>query len=309
MAYRFEPGEIVTEGVKRIGAEQIDRAITELTSSENEHVGVHQARKRLKRARGLLRVSRPLFGKRRFKELNVALRDVARDLSSARDSQAKLEALAKLENWSRYKADGTLFSDVQDHLINAREEAEQTLKGANGLVNGAAGELRHARDALMAWQANDRGFGPVADGLASCYDDGRRAFARAYRKSAVDEDFHDWRKTVQRHWFHNLLVAAAWPEVFGARAALAKELAQLLGDDHDLYMLKQTARGNAGWFGTPENLDHFIDICTDRQMEIRAVAKRLGTMLFAARTAAFKRRVRTYWSAACDLAKLRPGMD
>lgn len=309
MAYRFEPGEIVTDGVKRIGAEQIDRAITELTGSENEHVGVHQARKRLKRARGLLRIARPLFGKRRFSALNVALRDVARDLSSARDSQAKLEALAKLENWSRYRADASLFSDVQDHLLRARDEMETSLKGANGLVNGAAGELRTAREALMTWQANDRGFGPIAEGLARCYGDGRRAYVRAYRKSAVDEDFHDWRKTVQRHWFHNLLVSEAWPEVFGARAALAKELAQLLGDDHDLYMLKQTARDNADWFGSPENLDHFIDICTDRQMEIRAVAKRLGSMLFAARTAAFKRRVRTYWAAACGLAELRPGMN
>mgnify|MGYP000267000312 CR=1 FL=1 len=47
------------------------------------------------------------------------------------------------------------------------------------------------------------------------------------RDGPTDEALHEWRKAVQHHWRHLLLLKQAWPEQIGARAKLAREVASL----------------------------------------------------------------------------------
>ncbi len=61
---------------------------------------------------------------------------------------------------------------------------------------------------------------------------------------ATDEDFHALRKSVQQHWRHMQLLSRAWPEALSARADEAKALSQLLGEDHDLYVLRSFAEAH-----------------------------------------------------------------
>ena len=45
------------------------------------------------------------------------------------------------------------------------------------------------------------------------------------------------RKAVQWHWRQMSLLGRAWPDEFAVRVTAARELSQMLGDDHDLAML------------------------------------------------------------------------
>ena len=77
--------------------EQIDQAVALLSDPKDPHRSVHESRKCLKRVRALLRLARPALQPETFRSENRRFRDIARALSAARDSQAMLESLAKLE--------------------------------------------------------------------------------------------------------------------------------------------------------------------------------------------------------------------
>src|SRR5438876_5728391 len=86
--------ETLDAGLTRIARQTIDRAAGHLADSNTDTATrVHEARKRFKEIRAILRLGR--FGlDGDFSELNVAFRDTARELASAREADA-LVAMAK----------------------------------------------------------------------------------------------------------------------------------------------------------------------------------------------------------------------
>jgi hypothetical protein len=94
MGYRFRRDDASVEaGVRRIADEQLGKAVAAL-GGEALHEGVHDARKRVKKLRGLLRLVRPGF--KGYAEENRTLRDAARTLSGLRDHAAMIETLDRL---------------------------------------------------------------------------------------------------------------------------------------------------------------------------------------------------------------------
>jgi len=95
MSYRMKRREKVAEGVRRIGLEQADKAVQQLTARNgNRDEAIHDARVCFKKIRALLRLMRaPLDG--RFDEENVFYRDLGRRLSSVRNNVAMIESLQK----------------------------------------------------------------------------------------------------------------------------------------------------------------------------------------------------------------------
>src|SRR5258708_19387926 len=91
MAFRFEPGEPVAAEARRIVVGRLGAAIGHLGEPD-----VHEARKRLKEARALLRLVAPALGGGARAEV-MALRDAARQLSAARDAEALVEAFEKIQ--------------------------------------------------------------------------------------------------------------------------------------------------------------------------------------------------------------------
>ena len=59
MTYRFKLQEPISEGVRRIGLEQIEIAAAKLASKDDVASCIHDARRCLKRLRALLRLIRP----------------------------------------------------------------------------------------------------------------------------------------------------------------------------------------------------------------------------------------------------------
>jgi hypothetical protein len=140
-------------------------------------------------------------------------------------------------------------------------------------------------------------FSHVEAGLAAGLRRARAAFRDAYAHPG-DESFHEWRKSVQLHWRHMQLISRAWPEMFGARIELARQLSQILGDDHDLTILQAHLASLRDDASSTEAFEALLCAMTLRQTDLRAVAAPLGTMLFADRPKRFASRTKAIWKAA-----------
>src|SRR4051812_4637750 len=97
MAYRLALDGDLQESVRRVAREQLEVAADGLAAAQGEQrvEAVHDARKRIKKTRALLRAARPALRKA-FRAENRALRDASRELSGARDADVMIETVGKL---------------------------------------------------------------------------------------------------------------------------------------------------------------------------------------------------------------------
>src|SRR3954454_10711313 len=88
MSYALSFSEPVAEAVDRVRRDQLEAAASEL-SGEVSGEDVHEARKRLKKTRALLRLTRPALKPKAFRARNRALRDAGRRLAGARAADVR----------------------------------------------------------------------------------------------------------------------------------------------------------------------------------------------------------------------------
>jgi CHAD domain-containing protein len=282
MAYRLKAGRPLTKSILRAGLEQI-----ELSTN-----GVHQARKAFKRMRALLLLIRPIIGEKAYARENQRYRALGQRFSGVRDIQALLDTVRKVE--ARYDLSGRCNASaaIADWLREERRRAEQALSSEH--KNSGLKALAEAQKSFGRLPMERATLGRVVRGLQDGYRKGRGCFARAYA-TGEDEDFHDWRKAMQRHWRHLQLVSPAWPEALQPRIALAQELSQILGDDHDLAVLCDRVARHCGSFLQNDEIAGFIEHCRNRQSELRRLAKGRGARLLRI-TGVLRRKSIRWWT-------------
>lgn len=284
-AYRLKPKEPLTEGLARAARGRLDHASDELrgkTDSTAEEA-VHEARKDLKKLRALLRLARGELGKSSFVRENAVFRDAGRELAAARDSDVMLDTLKALD------IPAGLASDLRKAI-----QADRARNGDGGRHAAAAGVvamLGEARGRVDDWPLEHDSFGALRDGLKRTYRRGRRDFKAVQANPSV-EGLHEWRKRVKELWYHHTLLCPLWPPVMQAVGGQAHELADRLGDDHDLVVLAEWIREHT------EADSEFFEAVDRRRAELQADAMTLGARLYADKPSAYVRRLRQLWKAA-----------
>jgi CHAD domain-containing protein len=298
MAYRFKLSETLEDGVCRIGLQQLDRALTQLADGSAHNVAVHASRKTLKRVRALLRLVRPGLSSSVYTTENTRYRDIGRLLSASRDRQVLVETAARLEAQTSGRTRAALAA-VNKRFVgtilttDAEAEAQTIAKARDDLGVGRAVFAKLD----IKTNGTEGGYAVAWAGLARSYAQGLRAMEHAYETGAA-EAYHDWRKRVQHHWRHMSLFAPAWPEMFEARIATARQLSALLGEDHDLVMLVLALSPEGGVEATPNQVRLIAAFVETRQNAIRAEARVLGRRLYCESPTAFADTVRLYWATA-----------
>jgi len=295
MTYHFIPGEDLATGLGRIAAWQLARLDRLLGDDKELASGHHRTRKCVKRLRALLMLARTNLGQGCWRRLDRRLAAVGQSLSGERDQAVMLDRLAKLA--------ADLPAGVQeDSAADIGRLLQKRHYGANG-SNGTGGPAASDRARLQTDVARiGKAIGRVLRmvthhsmiaGMAVTYRTGREAFKTAYRLDTA-EAFHDLRKQVQRHGRHMQLMLLIWPEALGARVELARRLSDLLGEDHDLALLRKALRPLKGKAAAAA-LDR---LCKERQRVIRAIARPLLQRFYAERSRALAKRIGIYWIAA-----------
>jgi len=303
MSYRLQFNENLANGVPRIVLEQVDRAVVDLTGPDTElPEAVHQLRKRCKKIRGLLRLVRGSFAGSYTQE-NTWFRDLARRLSYARDTEAMLECLDKLcEAFSR-DLEADAFATVR-HALMARRTAVQDDAELLKQVQEVVTQLQRVRAHVLGWRLDRGGFSALEPGLLQTYRRARKALRAAYEQP-TSERFHEWRKRVKYHWYHLRLLHELWPAPMKVLAAETKQLADQLGDDHDLAVLCETLAHESEVMGEKYEVDALQVLAARRQGQLRAEAQTRAWRLFTERPKFFRRRLRAYWYAAeCEAVRV-----
>lgn len=296
MPYRIRRGEPVQEAVERIAMEQVDRARAELRDRELEAAeAVHQARKRFKKLRALLRLLRPSLEKMQFKAENPFFRDLGRRLAGARDAQVLLDTLDALCSGEDQTIDPQDLQPLRDRLLADRDaHLEDDQQGLAKHREEVAAALDGYTERLAAWKLDAAGFRALGPGLKRSYRQGRKALART-RRHPTDGDFHEWRKRVKDHWYHSRLLRGVWRGPMKAYSRELKRLSDLLGDDHDLAVFRQALEAVPADVLVPETKARLLDRVSTRQEELRGRAWTLGGRVYAEPPKRLHRRWKAYW--------------
>jgi len=230
MGNRFKRSDPdIASALRRIAKDQIDKAIASANRDDDLHQGIHDARKKCKKLRGLFRLVRPAFPG--YMVENAALRDAARHLAALRERGAGLETLDRLL---------AARPDDIDHIAAETLRAALNRRASAGAAEDLEARLVAFRSDLEAcharsagWTLDKTGFSALGDGLHDTYIGSRKKMVIA-RRSRSPEDLHAWRKQVKYVWYHARLLKPIKAAKIKHRSAQAHILSDLLGDHHDL---------------------------------------------------------------------------
>jgi CHAD domain-containing protein len=295
MAYQLEDGESLTDAVRRCAREELDTAVHQLTEGiqDDPVAAIHEARQALKKQRSLLRLARAAMGSSQRRQEAAVLRDAARKLSGTRDAEVMIEVLDGLAEHFTRTDPRLAFAAAREYVV-ARRDRERERASRSGTAAAVAIDLQAARRRVADWELRGNGWRAIADGLGRSYRRGRLAFKHA-RAEPSAENLHDWRKRAKDLWYHERWLRELSESTMRGHAAEAHRLSQLLGDNHDLWVLREALTAMTG--GIPADLDSLIEAIDERRARLETEAFLLGERAYAERPAAFVRRVHRYWKA------------
>ncbi|HWX75372.1 MAG TPA: CHAD domain-containing protein, partial [Solirubrobacteraceae bacterium] len=274
------PGEPPPQGLRRMILSQFDVAV-ELLGADNGAMptaeAVHETRKTLKRLRTLMRLLEGELGAEATAREQLLLREAGRRLAGARDAEVILGTLEALQRrHPRKLARRRGVARLHQQLLAERERATGRLLGDEAARAQVIADLRAARMRIAAWAPSEAvGLGSLEPALRRIYGEGRRRQVRAQRRRkrrAVE--MHRWRKRVkdlryasealshrdpdaEMHAGATALKALApnrkqrptreQPQPIPKLARRADALGELLGEEHDLFLLAQRVREGGRW--------------------------------------------------------------
>jgi len=299
MGFRLEHGEPVGKGLRRIAVERLDDAIerldglADLDPAETE-AAIHGVRKRAKEVRGLLRLVRPGLGDG-YGWANRGLREAAAEMASLRDAQALARTFTDLRRSMGDDSSNRVELDALQRVLDGRAAAASAAAVATDdpRVLRCREGFVEVRRGVKRWDL-PKGFGAVADGLEATYRRGRVGL-RVAREDPTDEHVHEWRKTVKHLWYQTRLLEPTAPSILGPLVHRLDDLADDLGDDHDLAVLAHLLEGDGDGFGAGAQRRAGIQLARHHQNDLRHRAFGLGARVYAEKPTAFVTRMEAYW--------------
>lgn len=294
MSYQFQAGESISKGIKRIATEQIDKAIAELNDTNESDIdrAVHQARRRLKETRAVVRLVRDRLGKKVYKRENARFRDIGHGLACLRDSKVKIITLDTLPNHFTNTVEPEAFTNIRRELQDEyRQEYQRIIE--QDLVTLVKHQLKDARGAIANWKIGSNDWSAIDESLERVYRRGYKGLDKAISDPTA-ENLHDWRKRVKYLRYHLCILSPIWTKMMEAWVDRTHELSNYLGDEHDLAVLKDFILDRSEKFER-EKISAIINLIDRRRAELQSTAIILGKRIYTERPKKFVNRLGNYW--------------
>ena len=250
-----------------------ERALAVLAAPGLSDERVHEARKALKRARACLRLLRPALDRADYRGANAGLRDAGRCLAPLRDAHSQLELLQRC----RQAYDSQALDDLARDTAAERDRAQQHLAD----TRERALCRRHIERAQRHCQpAAQSGTQPLRRGLRDVYRKARKAF-RNVTAQPTPALRHEWRKQVKYLRNAASVLHEAGIRGLGKPIKRLVRIAELLGDDHDLVVLRQALQSRAA------EADEVLASIGQRAARLSTQALRLGDKSFVLKSRQF----------------------
>jgi hypothetical protein len=304
MAKRLDSPLYVGRQLTSTVARMLQRASRDLERIDRRDAAevVHGVRTTCKRVRGIVRLARPgLAG--HYRPANQGCRDAARLLSPLRDRHVVVEtfdALVAAEG-GRLPAGGV--ASVRAGLVAGTATASATPDRDDPRIVGARRLLDQVGVGIAEWPDVDAV--DAVDGIAETYRRGRAALEHVLDAPSI-ETFHEWRKRVKYLWYQVQLIRDAAPSVLRPLATGLHDIADALGDDHDLAVLIGQVREMPEHVGPPAERRAAIALADARRTDLQAGAIALGRRLYVESPVAFADRIGGYLTVWEEAGPERP---
>jgi hypothetical protein len=223
-----------------------------------------------------------------YRRANHQLRDIARPLTQVRDAVALLDALQSIRK-ARDKPSSRRYADEVHRALHDGHRLQRERLSAQMLRDGGE-KLRAVDLEINRTPTKDSDVATTRRGIKKTFRCGREAFSKTRKRARVTL-LHEWRKQVK--YLANEISLAEQLKLLKLKKARrrAEHLADVLGKDHDLAILRIKLRElSQGEIPEPsaerERLEHRIK---RKRSKLQQKARRLGVQLYSAPVAKFHR--------------------
>ena len=267
--------------------EDVHRAHAFMAGGSIEDPGViHEARRAVTRARGLLRLLAPEFDPARA-DVDGVLRRFLHGLASRRDAHVALEAAAALIPHARCEAERASLRrcmrliESDPAIVAARSPFRSEAQGP------ACGHLDAVNEALMLLEDDLLSGASPREAFVATYRRARRRM-KAARWSPGAPALHAWRRQVRHLRTQANLLAVESPGLAVlAESGRLDRLAGILGDHHDFSLLLEATASMTD----RRDRKRVRRVLCRRQARLRERSLRLGRRVLRERAAALRARL------------------
>lgn len=283
-----EAGERAPQRLRRKALDLTDQAIAKVEQiAGNDPKAIHDVRRRLKELRALTLLLSSDLPEAGRAERNF-FRDAGRELSTARDAKAALEAFDRLRERFADEWKPRQFQKIRGALAERVESNVDPDK-----MQRLHSELLVQRGRIAAWPVDEMRREALWRAITRSYRRARTAMETAIEERTV-EAMHEWRKRVKVHWYHAQFFSAEDLAKLEPYAELLRNLSRSLGEHHDLVLVDEACRRFPQSFGTYRYVQSFRRFVSRGLTELE---ERAGRELFEEKPRAWTRRVRQAVSA------------
>jgi CHAD domain-containing protein len=298
-AFKLNPICPLDAELSRVFRQQLDDAIAAVSHKrESKKERIHKARTACKKARALLKMIRSQ-NQAEYRRENRRLGDAARRLSALRDADMILDSVVAL----RAKAQIRMAPAQSDQLVSALRTSRRSTARSSAEIERALNkfrqDIREIMESCKDWSIN-ADFETVCADWRRSYQRARTALRRVETEPKASA-FHDWRKASKALYYQCRLLRLAWPPAMKALNKELDELGELLGQEHDLTVLRDSLRRlyRKGLLAVDEDsLAHVLELTRDCRQEMRSKALRVGRRLFVEKPRGLAQRLSRWWQLA-----------
>lgn len=288
MSYSLKKGRPIPKELSRLLRKEFRTALEKLDQAAEDEEAIHEARKSVKKIRAIVRLLRKALGSD-YDAANRRLRAAAQHLSALRDVDVLTETVDGLHGHHRAVFTTTVRDAVRRGLRRrqrlAHARASPTMGRAKQLLRRTANwlprQIRRVSRPSM-----------VEAGVVQGYRRARQAMQPLSLASPASA-FHAWRRRTKDHWYHMRLFRRRHAALARRAQALGR-LETLLGDDHDLEVLRTLMIDAPERFGHAKMTAIALGCVDKSQRTLRERALTLGRRLFSTKPRKFHRAVATW---------------
>jgi len=294
VGFRLKSGESVSNEVRRIVLRQLDLAASELVSvgDPESDEAVHDARRRVKKIRAIIRLIRPVLAKP-FRS-DPDLRRVSKMLAPVADGKGVIDTLNELLHRYRKQLPRKTAAAIRSDLI-AREKQIDRKAADDGVLQRAKKTLRQERERVKRWKLSEDGFRAIAPGLKDSVRRARDGMVTAWLHPTASSH-HTWRRYVKNHWFHVRLLQGRCNGGLQPYQHQLEALDGVLGEYHNLVLLHEVLVSDSTL--SRREVARCLRIVERYQRALRRNAQVLGMRIYDEKPRRFVRRVKNLWDAS-----------
>src|ERR1019366_6725274 len=192
-------------------------------------------------------------------------------LSEVRDAKMLVESLDKFSQ--QCNVEPGAVAKVHAALVANHQEVTRRVLRQGRTFPAVAEVAARALGRLSDWKTKDDGGEALEGGLRRVYRAGRHMLSLAAADPSM-ANLHEWRKQAKYLWHQLQLLEPAWTGHEKDLGDRVHRLSQLLGEDHDLAVLRQTLAADPLTYGGCSNsAGSFTGI---RRKSSRAESRRIG---------------------------------